>query len=136
MPATSTYIGLLPVGPECREHLFRRSRPSYGGPSEPRLLTGFTRDVYFCLSRQAKAGKAQSGKVRAERRSQYALALKAIWLDIDGNKPDKGYGTKAEALAALDKFIKDAKLPFPTAIVDSGNGYHVYWINHEPMEVE
>ena len=96
---------------------------------------GCCADVYYCLSRQAKAGKTQSGNVRAERRSKSSLALKAIWLDIDGNKPDKGYSTKAEALTALDKFIKDAKLPFPTAIVDSGNGYHVYWINHEPMEV-
>lgn len=92
----------------------------------------YARDVYFCLSLQAKVGKVYRGGTTAARHASDALLLKAIWLDIDV-KPDKGYPTKEDALCALDKFVKDAALPFPTAIVDSGNGFHVYWISNKPL---
>ena len=34
--------------------------------------------------------------------------------------------TKDEALEALSNFLSDSNLPLPW-IIDSGNGYHVYW---------
>ena len=92
------------------------------------------KDIYFCLSLQSAVGNTFKGQVRASRSGKTALRLKAIWLDIDV-KPDKGYTTKTDARCALDKFVKDAALPFPTAIVDSGGGFHVYWISDRPLTV-
>ena len=34
---------------------------------------------------------------------------------------------KVDALVALQKFRKHYKLPFPTAVVNSGRGLHIYW---------
>ena len=53
------------------------------------------KDLYFCLSLQAKTGLARNGESTALRRAANAVALKAIWLDIDCNKePTKGYRCK------------------------------------------
>ena len=66
-----------------------------------------------------------------------AVALKAIWLDIDCNKePPKGYRSKEDGLKALIAFCKATGTPFPTAIIDSGNGLHVYWISDKPLSVK
>jgi hypothetical protein len=92
-----------------------------------------TKDVYFCLSRQAQTNKNDRGKVVAMRRQENALALKAIWLDIDVKPPPKGYATLEEALDALAAFSKAAGLPPPSALVGSGGGLHVYWISDKPL---
>ena len=76
------------------------------------------RDVYFCLSLQAKVGKVYGGQTTAARHASDALLLKAIWLDIDV-KPGEGYATKEEALRSLDKFVQDAGLPPPSAIIET-----------------
>lgn len=64
-----------------------------------------------------------------------------FWIDSDvgAEKADsgKGYRTVEDAETALIKFCKDADLPEPTHIVNSGGGLHAYWavsefINHEP----
>jgi len=41
------------------------------------------KDLYFCLSQQAKSGPVRNGKTTAMRKGANAVALKAIWLDID-----------------------------------------------------
>lgn len=92
-------------------------------------------DIYFCLSRQSKHGKLDKrGNPMADRHADNALVLKAIWLDIDV-KPDRGYAKLSEALNALAKFLNEAKLVPPTAIVFSGSGLHVYWISNKPLTV-
>lgn len=96
----------------------------------------FIQDVYFCLSLQSKTGKYTRGKPGVARSADNAVALKAIWLDIDVKDPPKGYATRDEALRSLDLFIKSAELPFPTAIVGSGGGLHVYWISKDALDPE
>jgi hypothetical protein len=93
------------------------------------------KDIYFCLSTQSKTGISKtSGKVNAVRLKDNALALKAIWSDIDV-KPEKGYATLGAAIGALTGFCKAAGLPPPSALVGSGGGLHVYWINDSPLSV-
>ena len=92
-----------------------------------------TKDVYFCLSLQSQAKKNSRGNLVAMRHQKDALALKAIWLDIDVKPPPKGYATLEEALDALAAFIKAAGLPPPSALVGSGGGLHVYWISDKPL---
>ena len=88
------------------------------------------KDVYFCLSQQGKQHAAHNGKVKAARSAQDATFLKAVWADVDGYKD---YPDKMTALKAINKFVKDAALPSPTALVDSGGGWHVYWISDKPL---
>lgn len=96
----------------------------------------FIQDIYFCLSLQSMVGKSSRGKPTVARSADNALALKAIWLDIDVKDPPKGYASKEEALTALDEFLKAAALPFPTSIVASGGGIHVYWISDRALSVQ
>ena len=50
-------------------------------------------DLYFCLASQVKtAEKKRSDQVMAWRDSANVHSFKAIWLDVDGYKAEKGYG--------------------------------------------
>jgi predicted P-loop ATPase len=91
-------------------------------------------NFYFCLSQQATAGKL-NGHLEAARTGAAAVAFRAIWLDIDIKPGDpKCYATKSEAITAFGQFLE--ALPGPTAVVMSGGGMHVYWINKRPMTQE
>ena len=92
-----------------------------------------TRDIYFCLSLQAQTRLNSRGSVVAARSKVGALALKAIWLDIDVKEPPRGYATLPDAIAALTAFCKSTMLPPQTTIVFSGGGLHVYWISDKPL---
>jgi hypothetical protein len=92
-----------------------------------------TRDIYFCLSQQSQTRTNKRGRVAAARSQRNALSLKAIWLDIDVKDPPRGYATLTEAIDALTEFRNSIKLPPPTAVVFSGGGLHVYWINSKPL---
>ena len=90
-------------------------------------------DLWFCVSRQSQHGKVdRRGNPMADRHANNALALKAIWLDVDV-KPEKGYGTLGEALDAIAAFVAGAALSPPSALVFSGGGVHVYWISDKPL---
>jgi Family of unknown function (DUF5906) len=96
-------------------------------------------NLYFCLSQQAEAKPNGSSRLAAVRNRQNARALKAIWFDIDvkGTDGAKHYPSGRVALAELSKFIAQAGLPHPSAIVASGSGgYHVYWISKSPLTPE
>lgn len=95
----------------------------------------WVKDVYFCLSRQRDPGKVYNGKYTARRTKQGAVALKAIWLDIDVGK-EGAYATLEEALEALTQFVAVSTLPAPSALVASGGGLHVYWISEKPLSPE
>ena len=59
---------------------------------------------------------------------QNIQTVKCLWLDIDlkGSKPH--YDNKADALEALSRLN-------PNIIVDSGNGYHAYFLLPEPVGI-
>lgn len=92
------------------------------------------KDIYYCLSSQLNTGKVYNGRATAMRNKPNALALRSVWLDIDVK--DDGYKTLPEAIDALTAFTAAAKLPPPTALVASGGGLHVYWINNQPLTVQ
>jgi hypothetical protein len=81
-------------------------------------LNGEGYGVYFapCLRREKKGGAAS------------AALLPALWVDVDcdgdQHKRDKG-------LAKLREFD-----PVPSIIVDSGGGWHGYWLLDEPFALE
>ena len=90
-------------------------------------------DVYFCLSAQVKPGKTVNNRTWAYRDKENVAAIKAIWLDVDGYKAEKGYASLPDALNAIITFQHAAALPFPSALVCSGGGWHVYWISNAAL---
>jgi hypothetical protein len=97
------------------------------------LLLPHVRDIYFCLSRQRAYKRDHFGNIAAERSKKNAVALKAIWLDIDVKDPPKGYANVGEASAALKAFYHAVGLPPPSAVVFSGGGLHVYWSSNTAL---
>lgn len=93
------------------------------------------KDMYFCTSLQKDTkGLNKQGKPKAAKSGAAALALRSIWIDLDVKENDpKCYGSEAEALKAVFKFAMKVGLPQPSAIVRSGGGLHVYWINNVDM---
>ena len=92
-----------------------------------------TRDIYYCLSLQSRARANASGKLTVARSQVDALALKALWLDVDVKEPPTGYATIQEAWTALKDFCTAVGMPMPNAVVASGGGLHVYWISKIPL---
>jgi hypothetical protein len=99
-----------------------------------------TRDLYFCTSAQREAlpKKSKTGReyLSPIRSQQNAVALKALFLDIDAKGADKGgYDSLSEAATALQEFITEVDLPKPTAIVTSGGGLHAYFVFDRALTV-
>lgn len=97
---------------------------------------GAIADLYFCLSLQAQMGTNARGKPKMIRSSANALALKAIWLDVDVKEAPKGYPTLTDAVKAVNEFVQKSGLPSPNALVASGGGLHVYWISTKELTPE
>lgn len=73
-------------------------------------------DVYFALATFEEEGSRKATNVRY---------MRSLFLDLDCG-PSKDYGSKIEAVDALQKFCMSLRLPEPIT-VDSGRGIHVYW---------
>lgn len=56
-------------------------------------------------------------------RKEHIHAVTCLWADLDG----KHFGSKQDAYRSLEAFSMT-----PSLVVDSGNGYHAYWILKEP----
>lgn len=69
------------------------------------------------------------------RKQTNVQATKLLALDIDVGKERNSYDTAQDALKAIGQFIKDTGLPKPM-IVQSGNGFHVYWVMDEALPPE
>ena len=75
-----------------------------------KLKNVFLTNIYYgVFTREYKKGTADSCKTTG-----------ALWADYDGMK-------KSEVIQA----IKAKGLPFPSAIISTGNGFHCYWLLKE-----
>ena len=93
------------------------------------------KDVLVAAGNEASAqGKnayyaMASFKDASTRTQDNVLRLKAFWLDVDCKNKDplKDYANKEDGIKAIQAFCARHSFSRPT-IVDSGNGWHVYWI--------
>lgn len=109
-----------------------QSLDKYVGFVQWALTTTSIKDMWFCTSLQAHAGKNSKGGAKAMRMAGSALSLKAVWIDIDVRPEDTSgqhYTSMDEAHAAFDAFRIKARLPEPSAVIHTGGGLHIYWIN-------
>lgn len=104
-------------------------------------IRGSTLKQTFFTSREdmVDAGKKVSGaginayfavasfKTNTSRTQDNVQALKAFWLDVDcKGRNELEYANKQEGREAINAFMHTHNMPTPT-IVNSGNGWHVYW---------
>ena len=61
------------------------------------------------------------------RRADNAVYCKSFFVDLDVGTGDKKYADRGTALSSLFSFLEANELP-PPVIIDSGGGYHAYWI--------
>lgn len=127
--------------------LIQRVVPSVGNFCASSIKNGKIIQKFFTTREDVEAyGLAASAQGR---NAYYAMAsfkddqsrtqdnvdlLKAFWLDVDckDKDPAKDYANKQDGLEAIQTFCKAFSFPRPT-IVDSGNGWHVYWILSEAV---
>lgn len=88
------------------------------------------KDIYVCMSLQAKAEAKTSAKgnayLKALRLADDVVAIKSLYIDIDVK--EKAYPDTKAALAALKGFVQATGLPVPSACVASGSGgFHAHW---------
>lgn len=72
-------------------------------------------DIYFAVATRDGGGK-----------KEHIVSIPAVWQDIDFKAVDK---------AVADERLKNFAFE-PTAVVNSGNGYHVYWKLKEPLGID
>ena len=75
-----------------------------------------TSNVYFGVNPRPLSKKKKQNDIKG---------VVCLWVDIDGKDFKNG---KSEALTQIEDFEIQ-----PNIIVDSGNGYHCYWILKEPI---
>lgn len=72
------------------------------------------------------------GSFTGKKRTTKDVASKRAWyIDIDCKEGGQ-YNTKTEAIAALQQAVAKG-LPQYSFIVDSGNGYHIYWVTTQDV---
>jgi hypothetical protein len=125
-----------------------RSYP-IGGGLEPiasaiKYWSGHGVNVYHALSSfimaEQKTTKSGHTYTYAERKASNAHSMKVLIVDCDvlhaGTKqPERAYADRAAALTWVRDFVQATGMPRPNLVVDSGNGFHLYWTLETPMPV-
>jgi hypothetical protein len=96
-------------------------------------------NLWQCMSlqRENKGLTKTKKNLRAKRLAHNAIALKALWIDIDfKDGPPKTHASEEEAVKALLAFLKKYSFPMWSALVHSGNGLHFYWASDKPLTLD
>jgi hypothetical protein len=83
------------------------------------------KNAFFSLATFVESGS---------RKAENAKQLKSFFLDIDCGQ-GRDYPSKEEGLNALQAFCRKFNFPKPL-MVDSGGGFHVYWVLSEAISVD
>lgn len=101
--------------------------PAEAAAKAAKLDAGGDSTVYFSCASYEKAVMVDAEGKRSWRTQDNAQAAKCFWQDLDVEAGStKKYGSKSEAIEALEFFLHSTGLPRPM-VVSSGGGYHVYW---------
>jgi hypothetical protein len=135
MPDTAQFLKRLHRGGEWA-YLWtsegRRSAWYPVGHPLPTLGRG-ARNIYFGLhptmaippaNTRGEAAKPEA--VRSQK--AYIAAVNCLFSEFDARPPERGKSVLRAHIAQLD--------PQPSVIVDSGGGYHCYWLLEEPFRIK
>ena len=105
--------------------------------------SGTGADTYFGLAgfKDAEQSTDKQGRIiwKGPRTADNAQAFRGFWLDLDVARPGDGkdpahvYPDRTTALRWLNSFTAASGLPQANMVVNSGYGWHVYWVLDEPL---
>jgi hypothetical protein len=100
-------------------------------------------DAYFGTASYRDAHIEKKGNFgedvfKGERSQANASHLKGFWIDADVQRPGEKtkldcYADRLSAVTWLAGFLHSSGLPPPNLRVDSGYGYHWYWLLEDPL---
>ncbi len=70
------------------------------------------------------------------RKADRATSFKSFFLDIDIKPEGNNYRDAKTAFEALERFTDQTGLPYPTLIIRSGSGAHIYWAFDEEVSAD
>ena len=71
------------------------------------------------------------------REAENARYMCSFYIDVDsGAEPKKHYKTVTECETAITEFLQSTKMPEPSIMVFSGNGYHCYWVLNQTISID
>jgi putative DNA primase/helicase len=83
------------------------------------------RDWYFGVGTRDDSGRGKKKNL---------VEIPAFWVDVDPIKEDeKGNIIEPMTLKILGERLNATKVPFPSIIVGSGGGFHLYWVLENPI---
>lgn len=89
-------------------------------------------DVYFGVNPRTQLPELPEGKKKGEKKNIHYLTTFHAEIDYGsiGHK-NKSLPGKDDALFAINNFIVK-----PTLVLQSGGGFHVYWVLNEPLQIK
>ena len=95
----------------------------------------------FIAQGRFKKGVGDDGASKWNREGENVTARRSLVIDLDTRNPNKAkeinkYESKEESKAAFKQFKNKTGLPKPSLIVDSGNGFHIYWAFDEDVAAD
>jgi len=103
-----------------------------------RWASGIKADAYFAVAAYnvAEIGTSKRGEptVRAKREQQNVHLIRTLVMDADikrdGDKKDPGkvFPDRRKAVEWLKAYVKSTGMPMPNLWVNSGYGFHWYWV--------
>ena len=88
------------------------------------LIVAASLDSY--AAKRLPAYFAVGSFIARKRTQKTALKKRVLYADLDCGGSNPQYASKQEAMRAIKQFYTTTKLK-PSIVVDSGNGYHLYW---------
>lgn len=89
---------------------------------------GTLKNAYFCPATFTKGyTKAEDGRSKANRKQEHAHSCKSLFVDLDCGD-GKPFTDKRQALYDLQSFVNKTGFPSPNVIVNTGGGWHIYWV--------
>ena len=93
------------------------------------------------LMAQPETNTNGSTYYKGSKEASNVAASRAFYVDLDVHRPgDKKkpgetcFATRQDAAQWLSGFITATKIPKPSSVVDSGYGYHPYWLVDDPLK--
>jgi len=85
-------------------------------------------NLYVCMSTQAMVSPkpTASGKPVAAKSAENALALRAVWIDVDVDA--RHFATTSDALDATTKFTRAIGIRPPTFFNFTSQGFQLFWV--------
>lgn len=128
------YLG-WPAGTEDRPYFKHTTHRTPADAANAAVNRGLE-NLYFGVAGYAseRVQNPKTGRLVPRRAADNVQAVKVLMFDIDAN--GRNYDDKRAAMSAFVAFLGATGMPKPTDVVDSGGGFHIYWVLDRALTVD